>query len=303
MCFEKIYIELSDLCGLKCSFCPSVKGVRGAMSLDDFKIIASKLAKKSRIYAFHLLGDPLILPNLAEFIEVAKAHKMPLELTTSGFYMSKENQALLLKSKNLRQINFSLISFLDQKRIKFWDYFDPLLSFLHSYVESKNQGFVNLRLWNLKADLIFSSQNEPIYSLLEDRFKIKINRSAVKNRLANRLILHQARRFSWANSSKDFLKDAHNKPLNSKQSNIFKKSCHGLKKQIGILSNGTVVPCCMDTRGEIALGNLLKQELNEILNTPRAQAMKRGFERGEFVERLCRGCEFGPSKTSLKGLN
>ena len=36
MRFEKIYIELSDICGLNCGFCPSVKGVRGAMSAEKF---------------------------------------------------------------------------------------------------------------------------------------------------------------------------------------------------------------------------------------------------------------------------
>jgi len=76
MRFEKIYIELSDICGLHCGFCPSVKGVRGAMSVEKFSIIAKKVAEKARIYTFHLLGDPLVLPNLKDFIEIANAHKM-----------------------------------------------------------------------------------------------------------------------------------------------------------------------------------------------------------------------------------
>ncbi len=103
MRFEKIYIELSDICGLNCGFCPSVKGVRGAMSVEKFGIIAKKVAGVGRIYTFHLLGDPLVLPNLKDFIKFANAHKMPLELTTSGFYMSEKNTQLLLESKNIRQ--------------------------------------------------------------------------------------------------------------------------------------------------------------------------------------------------------
>lgn len=105
MRFEKIYIELSDICGLNCGFCPSVKGVRGAMSVEKFGIIAKKVAGVGRIYTFHLLGDPLVLPNLKDFIKLANAHKMPLELTTSGFYMSEKNAQLLLESENIRQIN------------------------------------------------------------------------------------------------------------------------------------------------------------------------------------------------------
>ena len=103
MRFEKIYIELSDICGLNCGFCPSVKGVRGAMSVEKFSIIAKKVAGVGRIYTFHLLGDPLVLPNLKDFIKLANAHKMTLELTTSGFYMSEKNAQLLLESENIRQ--------------------------------------------------------------------------------------------------------------------------------------------------------------------------------------------------------
>ena len=76
-----------------------------------------------------------------------------------------------------------------------------------------------------------------------------------------------------------------------------KGSCHALRKQIGILSDGTVVPCCMDTSGVMGLGNLFTQELSEILASKRAVAMKKGFERGEFTEKLCQQCEFGRQKT------
>lgn len=283
MKFEKIYIELSDICGLKCDFCPSVKGIRGAMSVEDFSKIAQKVAGKGRIYALHLLGDPLVLPNLAEFITVAKAHKMPLELTTSGFYMNAKNQALLLQSENIRQINLSLMAFLAQSRVDLMSYFAPILRFLRAHIALKKSNFVNLRLWNLGADFKGADKNESIYSLLEREFGVKIQKNARKNRLASRIALHQSEQFRWAS-------------LASKTLHI-KGSCYALKGQIGILSNGKVVPCCMDSSGVMALGDILKQDLNEILASPRALAMKEGFKKGEFVELLCQKCEFGRRKT------
>lgn len=36
MKFKKLYIELSDICGLKCDFCPSKKALRGVMSVEKF---------------------------------------------------------------------------------------------------------------------------------------------------------------------------------------------------------------------------------------------------------------------------
>ena len=282
MKFEKIYIELSDICGLKCAFCPSIKGIRGVMSVKDFTKIAQKIADKARIYAFHLLGDPLTLPNLDEFIAVAKAHKMPLELTTSGFYMSAKNQALLLESENIRQINFSLMAFLAQKKLDFTGYFTPILSFLRSHVALEKQSFVNLRLWNLD-EKFKNVENEVIYDFLEHEFSVQINRQATKNRLASHIILHQSTQFHWANLADKMLHT--------------KGSCYGLHKQIGILSSGVLVPCCMDSAGVMALGNILKQDLDEILSSKRAIAMKNGFEKGELIEALCQRCEFGRSKT------
>lgn len=287
MKFEKIYIELSDICGLNCGFCPSVKGVRGAMSVEKFGIIAKKVAGVGRIYAFHLLGDPLVLPNLKDFIKLANAHKMPLELTTSGFYMSEKNAQLLLESENIRQINLSLMAFLAQKKLNLNEYFAPILRFLRLHLAQNLQSFVNLRLWNLGANFTPPFENNAIYSLLECEFNTKIQKNAPKNRLENRIVLHQSELFCWAGAGE----------RNAPKVPCVKGSCHALRKQIGILSDGTVVPCCMDTSGVIGLGNLFTQELSEILASKRAVAMKKGFERGEFTEKLCQQCEFGRQKT------
>lgn len=278
MRFEKIYIELSDICGLKCPFCPSVKGIRGVMSVENFAKIAEKIAKKARIYTFHLLGDALILPNLSEYIDVAKAHKMPLELTTSGFYMNDVNCNLLLHSQNIRQINFSLMAFLAQKKLDFEGYFTPIMRFINAHIALKKQSFVNLRLWNLDENFQNLAVNEKIYRFLEQEFGVKIQRKAVKNRLESRIILHQKKQFRWANEKSEKIH--------------CKGRCYGLIKQIGILSNATVVPCCMDSSGVIALGDILKQDFNEIMQSKRAVMMKKALQKGEFIEPLCQNCEF-----------
>ena len=167
---------------------------------------------------------------------------------------------------------------------------------------------MNLRLWNLGANFTPPFENNAIYSLLEREFDTKIQKNAPKNRLENRIILHQSELFCWAGTKafskaddlkaqKEFvdLQDEKNAP----KVPCAKGSCHALRKQIGVLSDGTVVPCCMDTSGVMGLGNLFTQELSEILASKRAVAMKKGFERGEFTEKLCQQCEFGRQKTRL----
>ena len=68
--------------------------------------------------------------------------------------------------------------------------------------------------------------------------------------------------------------------------------CYGLRDQIGVLCDGTVVPCCLDHEGDLALGNLLEQDLAEILESPRARAICHGFAQGVAAEELCRKCGY-----------
>ena len=54
-----------------------------------------------------------------------------------------------------------------------------------------------------------------------------------------------------------------------------------LRDQVAVLADGTVVPCCLDHEGDVPLGNLLTQELEEILDSPRARGIYEGFSRGK----------------------
>ncbi len=68
--------------------------------------------------------------------------------------------------------------------------------------------------------------------------------------------------------------------------------CYGLRDQLGVLCDGTVVPCCLDHEGDVPLGNLLREDLQTILDRPRTQAVIEGFRRGEAVEPLCQRCGY-----------
>ena len=96
-------------------------------------------------------------------------------------------------------------------------------------------------------------------------------------KLGERLYLEQAERFEWPDLSAD--------PTGT-------TFCQGLRDQVGVLVDGTVVPCCLDHEGDIPLGNLLEQELEEILSSPRAKAIYDGFSRRQPPEELCRRCGY-----------
>jgi radical SAM protein with 4Fe4S-binding SPASM domain len=73
-----------------------------------------------------------------------------------------------------------------------------------------------------------------------------------------------------------------------------------MRDQFGILCDGSVVPCCLDSEGVITLGNVFEQDLAQILNTPRARAIADGFARRTAVEDLCRRCGYARLHTKQK---
>lgn len=68
--------------------------------------------------------------------------------------------------------------------------------------------------------------------------------------------------------------------------------CHALKTHIAILSDGTVVPCCLDAEGIINLGNIYTTSLEEIINSKRYQTLKKSFQDRNPSEQLCKSCTF-----------
>ena len=68
--------------------------------------------------------------------------------------------------------------------------------------------------------------------------------------------------------------------------------CYGMLDHVGVLADGTVVPCCLDADGEITLGNIFESDLSEILASPRARAIADGFKHHQKVEPLCRRCGY-----------
>jgi radical SAM protein with 4Fe4S-binding SPASM domain len=142
--------------------------------------------------------------------------------------------------------------------------------------------YINYRLWNEGAEGAQAS-NESLIEKIRKGLGVDFNSyTDVKRKksahIKGRLSLHKDVRFDWPHPSQ---------PVRSTRG-----FCHGLSSHIGILADGTVVPCCLDKEGNINLGNCGSQTLNQILQTPRAKAIRNGFQNGILVEDLCQKCTF-----------
>lgn len=288
--FKKIYIETTNVCNLSCNFCPKTNRKSGFMTREEFEIIVNKIKGYTNYIYLHLMGEPFLNKNLEEFIKIAKRENLFINITTNGTLINSVKD-IILNNGGLRQINISLHSFeANDNNIDFNKYFVYILDFVKLGNESTNTIF-SLRLWNIDTEELKAnnSLNSAILELIEDKLDLDINLKEelkYKNqlKLKDKIYLNMAEKFSWPNSNISLISE-----------DVF---CYGLRDHIGILVDGTVVPCCLDSEGTIKLGNIFEQDLQSIIEGDRAKKIYDGFSRRRAVEELCKRC--GYAKRNFK---
>ena len=272
MRFRKVYVEISNLCNLNCAFCPGTKRQKRAMTEDEFTCLLPRLRPHTEFLYFHLMGEPLCHPKLGRFLELAHGYGFKVILTTNGTLLEK-TQDLLLASPGLHKVNISLHAFeANDLSMPFEDYLAGCFRFGKA---AEGKVLVSYRLWNSGgADL----RNGEITAAMAQYFPQPWVQERRGIRIGERVYLEHGDKFDWPDLSAD-----------DGGETVF---CHGLRDQIGVLCDGTVVPCCLDHEGDIALGNLFRQELEEILASKRAKAIYEGFSGHKATEELCRRCGY-----------
>lgn len=273
---NRIYIEITNRCNLACDFCHGTKRPLGTMPPEDFRRIAEKLRGETSYLYLHVLGEPLLHPQLKELLAIAGELGFRVCLVTNGTLLHKRREELLA-AKSLHKVSVSLHSFegnggagdLPAYLQQVWEVCLPL---------SERGVLCALRLWNEGTAPRLNGAVEAFLSQRIGRDVESLPRDARGNRtLRPNLFLERAERFGWPD-------------LNAPESGA--NFCHGFTRQLAVLWDGTVTPCCLDSEGDIPLGNLLSQPLEEILQGERAAAMAAGFAARKPTEELCRRCGY-----------
>jgi MoaA/NifB/PqqE/SkfB family radical SAM enzyme len=280
--FKKVYIEISNVCNLQCSFCPEVEREKQFMEPALFRTVIEAVAPLTEEVCFHLMGEPLLHPDFEAYVALCENMGLPVNLTTNGVLLDNR-RALALLIPTVRQVNFSLQSFESNFPGKDdSDYLQTIFEFTERAMKSRPDLYINYRLWNAGADGAETSNDRMLAKIKRGLQVDFANDSDVRSKksvpLKGRVCLHFDSRFEWPHPEQ---------PIRSERG-----FCHGLSSHIGILADGTVVPCCLDKEGVISLGNCGSQKIGDILNTPRATAIHDGFQKGILVEDLCRKCTF-----------
>lgn len=270
--YSRVYVEITNICNMNCSFCHGHSRDFRSINEEEYAHILRELKGKTKYIYHHLMGEPLIHPLLPKFIQMAIDEGFHPMITTNGTLFDKIGDSLLIKG--LHKVNISLHSFEEDNTEEHKNYIRSVAEFSKKAHETGI--LISLRLWNNGFD---EGKNDIAVKILKEEISGKW--SVMKNggyRIRNGLFLEWGDRFDWPDE---------NAPEGN--SSIY---CHGLSDHFGILCDGTVVPCCLDSEGVINLGNIFKENLSDILSSPKAKALFEGFKQRKASEDLCRRCGY-----------
>lgn len=283
--FKKVYIEISNVCNLKCDFCPQTSRKPEFMNIDTFSKILDQIKEHTNFIYFHVKGEPLLHPEIGVFLDVSHEKGFKVNITTNGTLINTVKDKLLMKPA-LRQVNFSLHS-MDGNEVfqNKEEYIDHILSFTKEATD-KSEVLISLRLWNLDENNIVNlerKRNNELLETIKKEFDLtyKIEEKVISGRgikITDQIYLNQDHQFQW--------------PDLKEKEDEGSSFCYGLRNQVAILVDGTVVPCCLDGEGIISLGNIKVNHFSELIESERARNIVEGFSRREAVEELCRKCGF-----------
>ena len=269
--YSRAYVEITNICNMNCSFCHGHSRAPRQMTEAEYARVLAQLEGKTKYLYHHLMGEPLVHPLLPRFIQMARQAGFYPMLTTNGTLLSSHGDALL--GKGLHKVNISLHSFEKDSPEGHRRYLENIAAF----AEKANQDgtIISMRLWNKGCD---DGKNQDTLLHLQQLLPGEWKPNTRGLRIRDGLFLEWGDRFAWPDlAAPDCGKGV---------------SCYGLRDHFGILSDGSVVPCCLDSEGVITLGNVFTQELSDILSSPRAIAMAQGFRNRTATEELCRRCGY-----------
>lgn len=264
-------MEITNVCNMNCSFCHGHKRIPRLMSEEEFSLILKKLQGHTKFIYYHLMGEPLTHPLLPRFLDKANKSGYKSIITTNGTLLKKREEELL--SSPLHKINISIHSFENGENEAHIKYISEVAEF--SKKAAKCGTIVVFRLWNNGLD---NGKNDLAIKILKESISPEWSENTKGFKIADKIYLEFGDRFEWPDLSEEV-----------KGEKFF---CYGLKDQFGILSDGTVVPCCLDSDGIIGLGNIFEEDIDSILSSKRAADMVDGFRCGKAAEELCQKCGY-----------
>ena len=279
--FQKIYVEITNSCNFNCAFCGKSKRSIRFMTVYEFNKIIKEVKEYTDLITLHVKGEPLLHPDLDDILNICSKEKIKVNITTNGSLLLKNVEAL--KKECVRQINISIHSVNQNNEMSITKekYLSDIFSAVDILKKNNFKLYISYRLWNLK-DISENSENYDLIKALENKYNIEnlvdISKKNLFVELSSGIFLNQDIEFKWPSMDDDIISN--------------EGRCLGLKNQIGILSDGSVVPCCLDQDANVYLGNVFNDSLKNILESKKVIDIIKGFELNKILPELCKRCTY-----------
>lgn len=269
--FKKVYIEITNICNLSCSFCSVDSKVKETITIANFEKILKNINDYTDYVYLHVKGEPLLHKELDKLLDLCDKYNKRVNITTNGTLLKE--RCNILKHKAIRQINISLHSENNKE-----NYLDEIFETVNNLQDK----IIVYRFWTMDNYKFNEKSTKIVENIIKNYNLSPETVDKIKNekhiKIRKNLYIDKANEFIWPNLNNNYYND--------------KGTCYALKDQIAILVDGTVVPCCLDSSGIINLGNVYTQTLEEIINSKRYQQMKQCFSNRKACEELCKHCSF-----------
>jgi len=268
--FSRVYVEITNICNMNCSFCHGHSRTLRVMKKDEFEYILRQLKNHTQYIYYHLMGEPLTHPEFIYFLQMTKNHGYKSVITTNGTLLKKLGDDIV--NIGVHKVNISVHSFEKGEKDSFDRYMNEICNFANS--AANNGIIVVLRLWNGGSDNL----NDDVIAFFKNKLSGDWTKNSKGITVRKNLYIEYDRQFGWPDMKADIQGE--------------KFFCYGLRDHFGILCDGSVVPCCLDSDGVINLGNIFEESIDDILTSPRVKAITDCFSRYEASEELCKRCEY-----------
>mgnify|MGYP004456769941 FL=1 len=269
--FKKIYIEITNICNLNCSFCSKDNRIKESISLTNMEELLKKINDYTDYVYLHVKGEPLLHPNLKEILDLCEKYHKKVNITTNATLLKAKEK--ILSHPAIRQINLSVHSENQEK-----NYLEEIFE-VTDKLKEKN---IVYRFWTMNDNNLNKKSTELVEKII-NHYKLSpeiVEKIKTDNniKINSNTYVNKANQFVWPNINNDYYND--------------KGYCYALKDQLAILVDGTVVPCCLDSDGIINLGNIYSNTLEDIINSSRYQKMRSSFCNRKVTEELCKHCSY-----------
>ena len=269
--FKKIYIEITNICNLKCSFCSKDNRIKESISLTNMEELLKKINDYTDYVYLHVKGEPLLHPKLKEILDLCEKYHKKVNITTNATLLKAKET--ILSHPAIRQINLSVHS--ENKKANY-------LEEIFEVVDKLKDKNIVYRFWTMEDNNLSKESTELVEKIVNHyQLSPKIVKNLKKEnniKINSHTYVNKANEFIWPDINNDY-----NKELGY---------CYALKDQLAILVDGTIVPCCLDSNGVINLGNIYQNDLLQVINSSRYQKIRMGFCNRKVTEELCKHCSY-----------